>query len=161
MRNTSRWFEVLIFAVALAVAAPVIADEPSSPSPPSDRAQASNYNVGVDAVHAGDYQRALASLQMVVQADPGNADAWNYIGFSERNLRHYNESLDAYRKALAINPEHRGANEYLGELYLKTGDLDKARGQLARLQSLCPGGCPEYDDLNEAVGAYRTAQKQP
>ena len=112
-------------------------------------------------MQAGDYQRALASLQKVVQADPRNADAWNYIGFSQRNLQHYDESLAAYQKALAINPNHRGANEYLGELYLKTGNLEKAREQLSKLQSLCPGGCEEYDDLKKAVGAYQTAQKKP
>ena len=114
-----------------------------------------------EGVQAGDYQRALGSLQKVVQADPRNADAWNYIGFSQRNLQHYDESLAAYQKALAINPNHRGANEYLGELYLKTGELEKAREQLSKLQSLCPGGCEEYDDLKKAVGAYQPAQKKP
>jgi len=115
----------------------------------------------VKAVQAGDYQRALGSLQKVVQADPRNADAWNYIGFSQRNLQHFDESLAAYQRALAINPDHRGANEYLGELYLKTGDLERARERLAKLQSLCPGGCSEYDDLKKAVGAYQSAQKKP
>jgi tetratricopeptide (TPR) repeat protein len=68
-------------------------------------------------------------------------------------------SSAAYQKALAINPDHRGANEYLGELYLKTGDLEKARERLSKLQNLCPGGCEEYDDLKKAVGAYQAARK--
>lgn len=105
-------------------------------------------------MRAGDYQRGLGSLQKVVQADPRNADAWNYLGFSQRNLQHFDESLAAYQKALAINPNHRGANEYLGELYLRTGNLELAREQLARVRSLCPGGCEEHDDLKTAVGAY-------
>jgi Tfp pilus assembly protein PilF len=57
------------------------------------RAPSSDYDLGVNAVHAGDYQRALGSLEKVVQADPRNADAWNYIGFSQRNLQHFDESL--------------------------------------------------------------------
>jgi hypothetical protein len=44
-------------------------------------------------------------------------------------------------------------------LYLKTGNVEKAREQLSKLQSLCPGGCEEYDDLKQAVDAYRPPQK--
>jgi len=152
-----------IVVMTLALIPPAMAAGSSSTSRPPDRprVQLSDYDLGVKAVQAGDYQRALGSLQRVVQADPRNADAWNYIGFSQRNLQHFDESLAAYQKALAIDPDHRGANEYLGELYLKTGDLEKARERLSKLQSLCPGGCSEYDDLNKAVGAYQTAQKKP
>jgi tetratricopeptide (TPR) repeat protein len=150
-----------IVCLTLALIAPAMAAGTSSTSRPPDRprAQPSDYDLGVMAVQAGDYQRALAPLQKVVQADPRNADAWNYIGFSQRNLQHFDQSLAAYQKALAINPDHRGANEYLGELYLKTGDLEKARERLSKLQNLCPGGCEEYDDLKKAVGAYQAARK--
>ena len=156
----TKYFWIVILTLALIP--PVLAAGSSSTSRPPDRprAQPSDYDVGVKAVQAGDYQRALASLQKTVQADPRNADAWNYIGFSQRNLQHFDESLAAYQKALTINPDHRGANEYLGELYLKTGDLDKARERLSKLQSLCPAGCSEYDDLKKAVGAYQPAQKK-
>jgi len=152
------WIVILMMALI----PPAMAAGSSSTSRPPDRprAQVSDYDLGVNAVKAGDYQRALAPLQKAVQADPRNADAWNYIGFSQRNLQHFDESLAAYQKALAINPDHRGANEYLGELYLKTGDLEKARERLAKLQSLCPSGCSEYDDLKKAVGAYPSAPKK-
>ena len=150
-----------IVFLTLALVPPAMAAGTTSTSRPPDRprAQPSDYDLGVKAVQNGDYQRALAPLLKVVQADPRNADAWNYIGFSQRNLQHFDESLAAYQKALAINPDHRGANEYLGELYLKTGDLEKARERLSKLQSLCPGGCEEYDDLKKAVGAYQAARK--
>jgi tetratricopeptide (TPR) repeat protein len=157
MMTKSHW----IVFLTLALIPPAMAAGTSSTSRPPDRprAQPSDYDLGVKAVQAGDYQHALAPLQKVVQADPRNADAWNYIGFSQRNLQHFDESLAAYQKALAINPDHRGANEYLGELYLKTGDLEKARERLSKLQNLCPGGCEEYDDLKKAVGAYQAARK--
>ena len=160
MVSTSLWIVIL----ALALIPPAMAAGSSSTSRPPERPRAqapqlSDYDLGVKAVQAGDYQRAVGSLQKVVQADPRNADAWNYIGFSQRNLQHFDDSLAAYQKALAINPDHRGANEYLGELYLKTGDLEKARDRLSKLQSLCPGGCSEYDDLKKAVGAYQSARK--
>ena len=157
MMTKSHWIVIL----TLALIPPAMAAGTSSTSRPPDRprAQPSDYDLGVKAVQAGDYQRALGPLQKVVQADSRNADAWNYIEFSQRNLQHFDESLAPYQKALAINPDHRGANEYLGELYLKTGDLEKARERLSQLQNLCPGGCEEYDDLKKAVGAYQAARK--
>jgi tetratricopeptide (TPR) repeat protein len=153
---------LFVAVVALALASPVLAAGSSSSSraPAAPSARASDYDTGVKAVKAGDYKRALELLHKVVQAEPRNADAWNYIGFSERNLGRFDPSLAAYQKALAINPDHVGANEYLGELYLKLGDPEKARQQLAKLQSVCPGGCPEYNDLKKAVDAYQMTQKK-
>lgn len=152
----------LFTLLVITVSPPALAAGSSSTSrpPATPRAQASDYELGVKAVQAGDYPRALSLLQKVTQAEPRNADAWNYIGFSERQLHHFDPSLSAYQKALALNPNHRGAREYLGELYLSLGDLDKAREQLAKLQSLCPAGCSEYEDLNKAIGAFRPVQKK-
>lgn len=158
-------FSKSLLTVILAIALVPVAMAAGSPStssrpPAAPRAQPSDYELGVKAVQARDFQRALALLEKVVQVEPRNADAWNYIGFSQRQLRHFDQSLAAYQKALALSPNHRGALEYLGELYLDLGDLAKAREQLAKLQSLCPTGCPEYDDLNKAVGAFQATQKK-
>jgi len=152
----------LAVVLTLTLVPPAMAAGSSStsrpPSPP--RAQPSDYDLGVKAVQAGDYQRALALLQRVVQAQPRNADAWNYVGFSHRKLKQFDPSLAAYQRALAINPDHRGANEYLGELYLMIGEPEKARERLAKLQSVCPGGCEAYDDLRRAIEAYQSAKKK-
>ncbi|RTL71245.1 MAG: tetratricopeptide repeat protein, partial [Hyphomicrobiales bacterium] len=58
-----------------------------------------------------------------------------------------------YRKALDFDPDHKGALEYLGELYVETGDLPKARENLARLEKLCPSGCEEREDLEKAIAS--------
>ena len=50
-------------------------------------------------------------------------------------------------------PEHKSAREYLGELYVETGNMEKAREQLAVLARLCPGGCEEREDLQKAINA--------
>ncbi len=148
---------VLTFGI---VSSALAAGSPSTSRPPArPQAQPTDYDLGVKAVQAGDYTRALTLFPKVVQADPRNADAWNYIGFSHRNLKHFDESLAAYQKALALNPDHRGANEYLGELYLQTGDLAKARERLAKLNALCPSGCKEYGDLRKAIQVYESAHK--
>ena len=89
-------------------------------------------------------------------AKTGNADAWDYIGLSQRKLKKFDQALGAYRKALAIDPGHRGANEYLGELFLQTGDLAKAEERLKKLDDICTFGCEEYDDLKAAIKAYKS-----
>ena len=62
--------------------------------------------------------------------------------------------LDYYKKVLAMKPDHRGANEYLGELYLKEGKLDLAKQQLAKLDKICTFGCEEFDDLEASIKVY-------
>lgn len=157
MVKRSIWALAIVLGLASAALA---AGAPSTSRPPArPQAQPTDYDLGVKAVEAGDYARALPAFQKVVQADPRNADAWNYIGFSHRQLKQFDQSLVAYQKALAINPDHRGANEYLGELYLQTGDPGKARERLAKLSALCPSGCKELDDLKKAVKAYESAHK--
>ena len=124
-------------------------DNSSKPSePPGD------YELGLKEVRAGNYALALPFLQKVVAKDAENADAWNYIGFSQRKLKRYDEAMTAYNKALAIKPDHRGANEYIGELYLETGKLALAKERLKVLDSACFFGCEEYDELKAAIAAY-------
>ena len=60
-------------------------------------------------------------------------------------------ALTYYHKALDFDPDHKGALEYLGELYVETGDLPKARANVARLEKLCPNGCEELSDLRKAI----------
>ena len=140
----------------LGLASTAMAAGSSSPSRAPE--PESNFDLGVKAVEAQDFNRALGLLGKVVRADPQNADAWNWIGFSNRKLKRLKVSLVAYKKALAIDPDHRGANEYLGELYLTTGDLAKARARLDKLDGICFFGCEEYDDLKRAIKAFEAAQ---
>lgn len=153
---------VRLLALIFVSASTAMAAGSSSTSrpPASSPTQATPYDLGVKAIQAGDYPRALTLFQKVVQTEPRNADAWNYIGFSHRHLKQFDQSLAAYQKALGIDPNHRGANEYLGELYLHMGDLTNARDRLDKLAALCPSGCKEFDDLKKAVQRYESAQKK-
>jgi len=64
-----------------------------------------------------------------------------------------------YRTALALNPEHRGATEYMGHAYLLRGNLQLAQGQLARLERICGRGCEEYASLSKAIEDFRRNPK--
>jgi lipoprotein NlpI len=63
-------------------------------------------------------------------------------------------SLDYYQRALAIDPNHKGVHEYLGELYLQMHDMASAQKEQTTLASLCPSGCDERETLDKAVAAY-------
>ena len=144
---------LLAFVLSVGLVSAAMAAGSTSPSKPSKLA------VAEKAVKAGNYNRAIELLQKVVAGDSQNADAWNYLGFSQRKLKKFDQALGAYQKALAIDPEHRGANEYLGELYLQTGNLAKAKERLKKLDDVCTFGCEEFDDLKQAIKAYEASNK--
>ena len=132
------------------VSAAIAVGSSSSSTKPRD----GYYEQGVKAVKSAEYNDAIKLFNKVIAANPADADAWNYLGFSNRKLKNFDQALSAYQKALAIDPKHRGANEYLGELYLQTDDLEKARERLKKLDDICFFGCEEFDDLKAAILAY-------
>jgi Flp pilus assembly protein TadD len=100
-------------------------------------------------IKAKDWPSAITELQGLSDKH-SNADVYNLLAFSLRNWGDYEKARSYYGKALDLDPNHRGALEYSGELYLKTGEGDKARSNLQRLEALCPNGCEELEDLREA-----------
>ena len=101
------------------------------------------------------YQQAITELDEALRDAPNDADLLNLVAYSHRKLGHFEIALENYLKALKIDPEHRGANEYLGELYLQLGQPDKAEERLAVLDKECFFGCEEYDELKQAIEEYR------
>ena len=148
-------FLLFVSLISFGFTGPVQAAGSSSSSTRSAK-QPSAYDQGVQAVEAGNYERALELMEQVVRSEPDNADAWNYVGFSNRKLNRFEQALTAYQRALKIDPEHRGANEYLGELYLQMGELDKASERLRVLDKACTFGCEEYDDLKKAIDRHQS-----
>ena len=102
------------------------------------------------------YQEAISALQKLLKETPTNADMLNLLAYSQRKLQRFDEALVNYQKALDIEPEHRGANEYLGELYLQLGKPDKAQERLQVLDKACFFGCDEFDELEQAIKTYRS-----
>ncbi|MEM7257679.1 MAG: tetratricopeptide repeat protein [Pseudomonadota bacterium] len=99
------------------------------------------------------YPKAIKELRKALRKDDQNADAWNLLGFASRKMGELDTSADAYSKALALDPDHKGALEYQGELFITLGNIDKAKANLLKLQALCPSGCEELSDLEEVLAA--------
>ncbi len=103
-------------------------------------------------IKAKDYQAALAELKALADTHE-HPDVYSLMGFSLRKTGDYGAALSFYKKALDYDADHKGAREYLGELYVEIGDLPKAREQLAVLTKLCPQGCEEREDLEKALAS--------
>src|ERR1700744_1802141 len=115
--------------------------------------QFDDYAVALQLIHHEQYAKAVPYLNRALAAKPHNADILNYLGFTHRMLGDYPGSLDYYQQALARDPDHKGAHEYLGELYLNMHQVANARGQLAELTRLCPDGCTERETLTKSIAS--------
>lgn len=103
-------------------------------------------------IKAKDFKAAIVELTPMLETHQ-HADVYNLMGFSLRKSGDPKQAYTFYRKALDFDPEHKGALEYLGELYVETGQVDKARENVVLLKKLCPGGCEELADLEQAIAS--------
>jgi Flp pilus assembly protein TadD len=145
-------------AFALLLPAAALAFDSGSSSSPSAGDGGEQLRAARTAIGHDDYANAEGYLRKLLASAPDNADALNLMGFSERKLGRPDAALAYYKKALALQPNHLGANEYLGELYLERKDLPKAEARLAVLQQACGGSCEEYNDLKSKIDKFRSIQ---
>ncbi len=145
---------VLASMVAACLFSAAVAAAPSS-DPPQSAPANPDYAKAAELIEVQKFAEALPLLRKAEAAAPDSADVHNYLGYALRNLKQYDAALKHYGIALRIAPKHRGANEYLGELYLVLGDLAKAEERLAVLDKACLFGCEEYTELKDAIAAYK------
>lgn len=103
-------------------------------------------------IYSGEYEEAIDGLSALAETVQ-HADIYNLLGFANRQLGRYDEAGRWYRDALLYDPGHLPAIEYQGELFIQTGDLDAARGNLLVLEILCPEECPERETLAASIDA--------
>ena len=103
-------------------------------------------------LNANNFKQALADLKIIDSEFKNNADVNNLLGYSSRKLKQYKPAATYYEKALKLNPNHLGALEYQGELFVLTNKVAAAKKNLAKLEKLCGLKCGEYLDLKKAIG---------
>ena len=94
------------------------------------------------------YQKAQELLLKSNKKKPLQADTLNYLGFTTRKLGDYENGEKYYLLGLEIDPNHKGINEYLGELYVATNRMDLAKERLKVLETC---NCEEYNELKEII----------
>ena len=101
------------------------------------------------------YEKALKLLIVSNEKRPNNPDTLNYLGFTTRKLGDYENGEKFYLEGLAIEPNHIGINEYLGELYVFTNRISLAKERLKILENC---NCKEYDQLKEIIQGIRKSK---
>ena len=99
------------------------------------------------------YTKAQKLLIKSNQKKPNKADTLNYLGFTTRKLGDFENGEKYYLQGLAINPKHKGINEYLGELYVAT---DRHNLAVERLEVLKDCNCKEYDQLKAVIAGEKS-----
>ena len=97
------------------------------------------------------FKAAVENLNKAEKNQKKDADIYNYLGFSYRKMGNMKLAAVNYEKALDIDPKHKGALEYQGEMYITLGQLDKAKANLKRLSSICFLGCSEEKILKKSI----------
>ena len=101
------------------------------------------------------YEKAQKLLLQSNKKFPNKADTLNYLGFTTRKLGDYENGEKYYLAGLAIDPNHRGINEYLGELYVATKRHNLA---VERLEVLSGCNCQEYQDLKDVIEGKKVSK---
>jgi len=94
------------------------------------------------------YSKAYDKLLKAYDKDKENPDILNYLGFTLRKAGNFEEAEKFYLAGLEIKPDHKGINEYLGELYIKTNRIELAK---ERLEVLKGCKCEEIEELRELI----------
>ena len=94
------------------------------------------------------YSKAYDKLLKAYDKDKKNPDILNYLGFTLRKAGNFEEAEKLYLVGLEIKPNHKGINEYLGELYVKTNRIELAK---ERLEVLKGCKCEEFEELKELI----------
>tara|TARA_Y100000741_G_scaffold348802_1_gene317273 strand:+ start:150 stop:647 length:498 start_codon:yes stop_codon:yes gene_type:complete len=102
-----------------------------------------------------EYAKAQKLLLKSNKKKPDNADTLNYLGFTTRKLGDFESGEKYYLQGLAIDPNHVGINEYLGELYVATGRHNLA---VERLEILKNCNCKEYDQLKSVIAGEKVSK---
>lgn len=114
------------------------------------------YLVASGLINEGRYQDALGSLREAALVFGPHPDILTYEGFANRKLGNYHTAVGFYSAALKLQPNHRGANEYLGEYYVERGNMKKAKAQLAKLDTICKFGCEEAEELRRWIDGRKS-----
>ena len=101
------------------------------------------------------YEKAQKLLIQSNKKFPNKADTLNYLGFTTRKLGDYENGEKYYLQGLAIDPKHKGINEYLGELYVATNRHNLA---VERLEVLKVCNCQEYEDLKAIIAGEKVSK---
>ncbi len=148
-----------VLAAAILITPVSVVAAGSEPAAGSPTRADPDYQKARQAIDAKDWETAIELLNRVAGRNDSDANLYSWLGYAERQRGNYPQAFSYYDKALALDPKHRGAHEYIGEAYLLMGNLAKAEEHLAALDQLCFFSCSEYRELKEQVARFKQQTK--
>ena len=102
---------------------------------------------------AGDTQAAIDAYEAALAVDPGYTPIFLELADAARQDGLQGKAIRYYREALARDPGNFAAISGEGEALVEKGALEKAKRNLAQLESLCGSNCPETVALQGVIAA--------
>jgi len=140
-------------ALSLAIAAATMASAGSGQRPDDqiDPRSTALVEQGRAASAAGRHNDAIDLLETALAVDPGNRGAYILLGRVAQAQRLPGKAVRYYADALRLEPNDVNALTGQGEAFVQRGAVDRARQNLARVQTLCPQPCPQAQQLAATI----------
>ena len=149
------FFALKCLALWAVIFAPSAYAAPSS-SYSESPSQPAGYDKALKLIKGENFAEAIPVLHKIEAKARENADVQNLLGFSYRKTQQYDKAATHYTRALTLDPKHKGALEYQGELFLILKDKAAAEANYEKLKKICWLGCTELDDLEKALKNYKS-----
>ncbi|WP_234024812.1 tetratricopeptide repeat protein [Tsuneonella amylolytica] len=138
-------------AAALAMVLAITASVGSGAERVSDPRAAALVAEGRAALAAGQPEKAVDAFEAALTVDPGDTGIVLELAEAARRNGLQGKAIRYYRSALARDPANLAALSGEGAALVEKGAVDKAKRNLARLQSMCGDGCAETRSLAAAI----------
>ncbi|PKP65877.1 MAG: hypothetical protein CVT85_04050 [Alphaproteobacteria bacterium HGW-Alphaproteobacteria-7] len=106
---------------------------------------------GQAALQAGETQAAIDAFEAALAVDPGYTPIFIDLAEAARQSGLQGKAIHYYREALERDPGNFAAISGEGAALVEKGALEKAKRNLATLQSLCGSNCPETVALQGTI----------
>ncbi len=106
---------------------------------------------GQAALQAGETQSAIDAFEAALAVDPGHTPIFIGLAEAARQSGLQGKAIRYYREALERDPGNFAAMSGEGAALVEKGALEKAKRNLAKLQSLCGDNCPETVALQGTI----------
>jgi Tfp pilus assembly protein PilF len=136
-----------------AVAA-VVATSPAVGQQPDNQIDARSMQylkAGEQRLATGDFKNAEDAIETALAVDPRNRAAFVAGARVAQKQGLFGKAIRFTNKALLLEPNDLDAIAVQGQAMVQLGALAPAKGNLAKLQKLCPRGCTQLSMLNAAI----------
>ena len=106
---------------------------------------------GQTALAGGETQAAIDAFEAALAVDPGYTPIFIDLAEAARRQGLQGKAIRYYREALERDPGNFAAISGEGAALVEKGALEKAKRNLAKLQSLCGDQCPETVALQSSI----------